>query len=197
MTPSGSELTPLTEDWWRRGLMWVLVGAAPAAASLFLLPDIRGVVGGCLALIMVAIALADARDFIIPDGLTIAALMLGVVKAVLVPSRPVAEEVAVAVLRGALLALAFLALRIGYRQLRSRDGIGLGDVKLAGVCGVWLEWPTIPLAVEIAALSALSAYALRQLALRRPMRTTAILPFGVFLAPAIWIAWLIEATLLA
>jgi leader peptidase (prepilin peptidase)/N-methyltransferase len=29
----------------------------------------------------------------------------------------------------------------------------------------------------------------------RPLRTTAFLPFGLFLAPAIWIGWLFEALL--
>ena len=29
----------------------------------------------------------------------------------------------------------------------------------------------------------------------RPLRATAFLPFGLFLAPAIWIGWLIEALL--
>ena len=57
-----------------------------------------------------------------------------------------------ALLRGAVLALLFLGLRVLYRRVRGRDGIGLGDVKLAGVVGAWLGWVTIPIAVEIAAL---------------------------------------------
>jgi leader peptidase (prepilin peptidase)/N-methyltransferase len=53
----------------------------------------------------------------------------------------------------------------------------------------------IPIAVEIAALSALAVYGLRQLVLRRPIHATAKVPFGVFFAPAIWLGWLIEVTL--
>jgi leader peptidase (prepilin peptidase)/N-methyltransferase len=30
---------------------------------------------------------------------------------------------------------------------------------------------------------------------KRPLKATAFLPFGLFLAPAIWIGWLIEAFL--
>jgi leader peptidase (prepilin peptidase) / N-methyltransferase len=180
---------------WRRVLLWVLASGAPVAISILLVPDIRGVFGAGLALLMLAIAAADARAFIIPDELTMAALILGVLALALVPLHTFAEDVALAALRGAVLALAFLALRIGYRYLRRRQGIGLGDVKLAGVCGLWLGWPTIPIAVEAAALSALSVYLVRQLALGRPARATARLPFGVFFAPAIWLAWLIEQTL--
>jgi leader peptidase (prepilin peptidase) / N-methyltransferase len=181
---------------WRRALLWLVASSAPVAISILLVPDMRGVFGAGLALLMLAIAVADARAFIIPDELTLAALILGVLALALAPSHTFAEDVALAVLRGALLALAFLALRIGYRYLRGRQGIGLGDVKLAGVCGLWLGWLTIPIAVETAALSALSVYLLRQLASGRPARATARLPFGVFFAPAIWLAWLIEETLL-
>jgi leader peptidase (prepilin peptidase) / N-methyltransferase len=181
----------------RRALPWVLAGGAPMAASIVLVPDLRGVLGAGLALIMVAIAACDARDFIIPDGLIVTALALGLMQVTVEPSYGVAEDIALAIFRSALLALAFLVLRVGYRHVRGRQGIGLGDVKLAAVCGLWLDWLTIPIAVEIAALAALSVYVLRQLILRRTMRATARLPFGVFLAPSIWLAWLLEATLLA
>jgi leader peptidase (prepilin peptidase) / N-methyltransferase len=100
------------------------------------------------------------------------------------------------VLRGAIPALAFLGVRAAYRGWRGREGIGLGDVKLAGVAGVWLDWPTIPIAIEIAALAALGAYMIRHLYLRRNVRPTTRLPFGLFLAPAIWITWMLDATLI-
>ena len=52
----------------------------------------------------------------------------------------IAEAVGFALLRGAVLALLFLGAARRYRRLRGRDGIGLGDVKLAGVAGAWLGW---------------------------------------------------------
>ena len=61
------------------------------------------------------------------------------------------------------MAIAFFSLRILYRRIRGHDGIGLGDVKLAGVAGVWLDWWVLPVAIEIAALAALAAYAMRLL----------------------------------
>ena len=53
----------------------------------------------------------------------------------------------------------FLGLQTGYRWLRNREGLGSGDVKLAGVAGAWLGWSTIPIAIEVAALAALGGYA--------------------------------------
>jgi leader peptidase (prepilin peptidase)/N-methyltransferase len=55
----------------------------------------------------------------------------------------------------------------------------------------------MPIAVDIAALSALATYLVRQYMLKRPLRRSSLMPFGVFLAPAIWIGWLLALTLLA
>ena len=173
----------------------VIAGAAGIAASVLLLPDARGVAGGGLALLMIAIAVVDARRFIIPDELTIAALALGFVHAALLDTDAIMPSLATAALRGAVLALAFWGLRIAYGRLRGREGIGLGDVKLAGVAGVWLDWATMPVAVEIAALAALAVYAVRRFRGGRSVRRTIRLPFGLFFAPAIWIGWLLESIL--
>ena len=173
----------------------VIAGAAGIAASVLLLPDARGVAGGGLALLMIAIAVVDARRFIIPDELTIAALALGFVHAALLDTDAIMQSLATAALRGAVLAAAFWGLRIAYGRLRGREGIGLGDVKLAGVAGVWLDWATMPVAVEIAALAALAVYAVRRFRGGRSVRRTIRLPFGLFFAPAIWIGWLLESIL--
>jgi leader peptidase (prepilin peptidase)/N-methyltransferase len=105
------------------------------------------------------------------------------------------EALASAALRGAVLAVAFLGLRVLYRRIRGRDGIGLGDVKLAGVAGVWLDWWVLPVAIEIAALAALAVYAMRFLHGRTSVRSMTKLPFGLFFAPAIWLGWLLESAL--
>lgn len=95
-------------------------------------------------------------------------------------------------LRAILLSLAFLGLRHVYHMLRQRDGLGLGDVKLAAVAGAWLHWQTIPIVIEIAALAALAAYAAHRYLAGRPFQATHRLPFGLFLAPAIWLGWLLD-----
>ena len=175
------------------------IGLAAALVSLIVAPGLAGVLGALLALDVVAIAAIDARRFIIPDELTLAALALGILNAGL-DAWPdawsaVFASIGAALLRGAVLAAAFFALRALYARLRGREGIGLGDVKLAGAGGVWLAWTTIPVAIEIAALAALAVYVVRQVAGGRVMSATARMPFGLFLAPAIWLGWLLEATL--
>src|SRR5204863_10064364 len=89
--------------------------------------------------------------------------------------------------RGAATAVPLLALMIGYRRWRGRDGLGLGDIKLAAVAGLWLNFVTIFAVIEVAALSALAAYFASGCLRKRSPRATALLPFGLFLAPAIWL----------
>ncbi|MGP9814549.1 prepilin peptidase [Rhodopseudomonas sp. NSM] len=174
----------------------VALGALGVAASLACEPGAAGWLGASLAIAMLGIAVVDARSFIIPNWLSATALALGFLHAwVSAPGRP---EIALleAVLRAGLLAMTFWALRVGYYRLRGRQGIGLGDVKLAAVAGCWLGWTMIPIAIEIAALSALAIHALRHYGIRHRLRADSRLPFGLYLAPSIWIGWLLQATLL-
>jgi leader peptidase (prepilin peptidase) / N-methyltransferase len=170
-----------------------LAALAAVIASIVLVPGLRGYLGAGLALIAVAIAYVDARRFIIPDELSVAGLILALANTRAVAPYATLEAVGMACLRGLVLAFLFLALRAIYRRFRGHDGLGLGDVKLAGVAGAWLDWLSAALAVEIAALSALAFFALWHLSGRRTFAATSRVPFGVFLAPAIWIAWLVEA----
>jgi leader peptidase (prepilin peptidase) / N-methyltransferase len=173
----------------------LIAWALSIAASFIVRPNAEGVFGGCLAVLMIAIAAVDARRFIIPNELTAAALVLGFLYAAIQGSDPVLEALSYAALRGAVLALAFLGLRILYRRIRGRDGIGLGDVKLAGVAGVWLDWWMISVVIEIAALAALIVYLVRLLRGRASVRLMTKMPFGLFFAPAIWVGWLLESAL--
>jgi leader peptidase (prepilin peptidase) / N-methyltransferase len=169
------------------------VGCFVVIASLVAAPGRSGLFGGALGLLMLAVAGADARAFIIPDKLTIAAFLLALTNAASEALESMPENVTVATSRGLVLGLAFFALRELYLRLRHRHGIGLGDVKLAAIAGAWLDWPLIPVAIEIAALTALIVYIASQLVLRRPLCAAAKLPFGLFFAPAIWVCWLLNA----
>ena len=165
------------------------------AASLLAMPGLAGVLGAALAVTMIAIAIIDARRFIIPDKLVLAALALGFVDAWLAQSEVSAPAaLVIAALRGFGLAIAFWILRAAYLRLRGQEGIGLGDVKLAAVAGVWLDLLAISWAIEIAALAALTVVLIRARRGRRVTGKTPV-PFGLFFAPAIWIGWLLERSL--
>lgn len=180
----------------RSDLAAALLGLTAAGVSLWAVPGTVGILGAGLALLMTAIARIDARYLLIPNELNAAALALALVHAAALAPLTVIESMAWAAVRGAVTMLLFLALRVGYRRLRGREGLGLGDVKLAFVAGAWLDWIMIPVAIEIAAAGAVLAYLLWR-ALGKPIERTTRLPFGLFLAPSIWLAWLIGALLAA
>ena len=123
------------------------------------------------------------------------AFALGVVHAVAATPDIGFEAALMALSRAAFAAGLFLLVRIAYRRLRGRDGLGLGDVKLAAAAGAWLSLPTLPIAIEIAAITALAAYVFRQRKRMRVLRSAGRVPFGAFFAPAIWLGWVMETML--
>jgi leader peptidase (prepilin peptidase)/N-methyltransferase len=165
---------------------------AAVVCSLAAAPGPDGLFGAFLAALMLAIAIIDSRRYIIPNELTGAAVVLALLRARAVGPEADLYAVVWAALKATAIAVPFLMLMIGYRRWRGRDGLGLGDVKLAAVAGAWLGFVTIFAAIELAALSALGAYAVNGYLRGRPLKATAFQPFGLFLAPAIWIGWLAE-----
>src|SRR5271157_4233264 len=123
------------------------------------------------------------------------AFALGVVHAVASTPDIGFEAALMALSRAAFAAGLFLLVRIAYRRLRGRDGLGLGDVKLAGAAGAWLSLPMLPIVIEIAAVTALAAYFFRQRKRARVLRGAGRIPFGAFFAPAIWLGWVMDTML--
>jgi leader peptidase (prepilin peptidase)/N-methyltransferase len=160
--------------------------------SLVAAPGAEGLYGAFLAGLMLAIAANDARHYLIPNELTAAAFALALLRAgAFVPDIGL-EALVWPIARAAVVALPLLLLMAFYRRWRGRDGLGLGDVKLAAVCGAWLDLATVVAVIELAALAAIAAYLANAALRRKRVRGTAFLPFGLFLAPAIWIGWLGE-----
>lgn len=182
----------------RRGVLrlgWSLVGAGVLLVSLAVAPGVEGAAGGALGLLMLGVASADARRFVVPDALSGAAFALGLIHAAAISPDSAFEGALTALWRAAFAAGLLLLVRVAYRRLRGRDGLGLGDVKLAGAAGAWLGLAMLPIALEIAALAALAAYVFRQRKRMRVLRSDGRVPFGAFFAPAIWLGWVMEAML--
>jgi len=171
-----------------------IVGAAGIGAilaSLFAAPGLVGVGGAVLASISVAIAVIDRRKLLIPNELSAGALLVGLAVSALGAENAM-DRFVLAAARAALMFAAFFAFRVGFRRLRGVDGMGLGDVKLAAAAGAWLDWGYLPLAVNIAALAALTVALVRRL-FGKDVGVRSKLPFGAFFAPAIWLCWLLAA----
>ena len=175
-------------------LLVVMALGGAILTSLLAGSGLDGLLGALLSAVVIAIALVDARRYIIPNELTAAVLVLALLRASMIPSD--GEHAAVdALLRAAITTVLFFLLSISYRYFRGREGFGFGDVKLLGAAAAWLDWTAFLIAIEGATLTALAAYLLRQWVDDKPAKGTAILPFGTFLAPFIWIGWLVDVWL--
>src|ERR1700710_2578863 len=102
-----------------------LLALSAVAASLAAAPGLAGFLGAGLALIALAIAIIDARLFIIPNELTALGFVLALVNAAVTAEARMLDALGFALLRGVVLAALFYGLREGYRWLRGRDGLGL------------------------------------------------------------------------
>jgi leader peptidase (prepilin peptidase) / N-methyltransferase len=179
-----------------RAAIFLAVAICSSVISIIAAPGPEGAFGALLAVIMLAIARIDARAFVIPDKLTIAAYALALLRTGFSGADAGIGAVGMSVARSAVAAAALVALMTAYHALRGRRGLGFGDVKLVAVAGAWLDWMTIAGVIELAAVSALTAYACRSYARGRPLRAAGVLPFGLFLAPSIWAGWLAEVLLI-
>ncbi|HZZ63075.1 MAG TPA: A24 family peptidase [Roseiarcus sp.] len=168
------------------------VGVGAVSASLVAAPGWSGAGGGALAGLMAAIAIVDRRRLVIPDELNGAAFIAGLAAAGLWSGAAREEAIFDSLLRASLMFGLFFAFRTAYRRTRGVEGMGLGDVKLAAVAGAWLNWAWLPVAVDMAALSALAVTLVRRLR-GLGFDPKARLPFGAYFAPAIWICWLLAA----
>lgn len=156
--------------------------------------------------------MSDLLWFCLPDLLTAGVFALGLGLAVVTSLAPVPEALGFALLGAGLGAGSFLALRSGYRALRHREGLGLGDVKLMVGLGAFAGPLDLPLLVLVAALLALLGGLWQYLRSRRgvpgpapqqiSVRSAAgeeaslaliALPFGTALAAAAALIWLLRA----
>jgi prepilin signal peptidase PulO-like enzyme (type II secretory pathway) len=155
-----------------------LAGLAGAVAATLLLPTPDGVFAAVFAFLAAWIFRSDCRDFLIPDMASTALAALGLFRAALLGVEALSEALACGLGGFALVA----ALYFGYRRWRGDEGLGFGDVKLAGACALWLDPASAATALELAALAGLLwLWTARQFfgaAEDDP------LPFGAVLAPA-------------
>jgi len=176
-------------------------GLAIAVVSALTLPASAALASIVLGVLMVAGADVDARTYLLPDEVTYGAVVCGIAAAAaLTQGFGSSFETSFqpwlaagdAVLRAACVAGFLALLRWVYAHIREREGIGLGDVKLAAAVGAWLPFDTVPLCFGVAAGGALVAVLVAHLRGDDVDRTMK-LPFGAFLCPALWLTFYVSS----
>jgi len=134
---------------------------------------------------LLALAVIDWREGILPDALTLPLIPLGLLAAYLTDVDRVWPH-AVGAVAGFLV---FALIRWGYRRFRGREGLGFGDVKLIAAAGAFVSWEGLPSVVLIAAILGLALAFARSLT-GRGLALDDRLAFGPALCLGLWLVWL-------
>lgn len=184
---------------WRYPLVEAVTAVLALACTLTFGIGLDGISSTIFCTLLLALAVCDAETMRLPDTLTLPLLGLGILHRAadgLIGDLPhgaaYAWHSALSLgLRGAISAVAtavgLLLLRGVYSLLRRRQGLGLGDVKLAAGIAAWLGLHQMGvvffLAVVTGALSTVIVLAFRGKQTKMPDGPLAV-PFGTFLCMA-------------
>ena len=165
---------------WKFGFGW------PALAALV------------LTWFLIALTFIDVDHQLLPDGLTLPLLWLGLLVSLWGP-QPGADALPVDLRSSLIGAMAgYVSLWSVYhlfRLLTGKEGMGYGDFKLFAALGAWLGWQMLlPIILVAAAVGAVVGITL--LSLRGQSRATPI-AFGPFLAAAGWMMLMFGQQLVA
>lgn len=146
------------------------------AAAFGSFPPLPGLGWAALGWMLLPLAILDWRHFWLPDRLTLPLAFLGFTLGGWTTDVAMEQRVIGAIIGyGGLMLIAF-----GYRRLRGREGLGLGDAKLLGALGAWLGALSLPFILLTASGAALLVLVVQRAGGRRIEAASAI-PLGTFL----------------
>ena len=135
---------------------------------------------------LIALAVIDMDTQLLPDGMTLPLLWIGLLLPLLLPAGPrLPVDLRDAVVGAAAGYLSLWSVYHLFRLLTGKEGMGYGDFKLLAALGAWLGWqmllPIIIGAAGVGALVGITSIVLGQRGKGVPMA------FGPYLAAAGWL----------
>ena len=125
---------------------------------------------------LLALALIDLDELLLPDQITLPLVWLGLGAAIAFEGRPTPADAALGAAAGYGILWLFYW---GHKLLTRREGMGHGDFKLLAALGAWLGWQAILPIILVSSIAGI-VYAGVGLLRGRATRMTPI-PFGPFL----------------
>ncbi len=166
-------------------LVMELGGAAVCLWSLAVVPQPLLLPSVVLGWVLLTLGVMDWRTLVLSDALTLPLLALGFVIAWFYLPQSLVDHIWGALGGAALL----FGLNELYRLVRHQDGLGLGDVKLAGAAGAWLGWQALPSVFVIASTTALVVLLVHR-GFGSMIDWKVKVAFGSYLCLGVWIVWL-------
>ena len=132
-----------------------------------------------LSLSFIIIFFIDLKHFIIPNEITFSMMVLGFIKS-FDPNLNSLFPNYINSLIGGLLGYGIIwSIIFFYKQLRKKEGMGLGDAKLFAVIGFWFGWITIPFIIFLSSVIALLSVVPSLLKNSKSMSSQ--IPFGPYI----------------
>lgn len=160
-----------------------LASGLTGVIALALMPGLAGWLWALFGWLLLPLALLDARHFWLPDRLSAALALAGLLLAGPMLGTSLPDRWIAAVAGGLVLALIAWA----YRRIRGGEGMGGGDPKLVAAIGCWLGWQALPLMLLLASLGGIVWALASQQKGDRPLAQRRV-PFGLFACTAAWAA---------
>ena len=136
-----------------------------------------------LFLIYLMILFIDLKHFIIPDILNYGIIVLAIIKNFL-PNLDLifTQDIKLSLAGGIVGYLSIWLIIYLYKQIRKKEGMGLGDAKLMAGIGVLFGWQSIPLVLFVAAVLGLLLVMPSLVAKKKNLKSE--IPFGPYIITA-------------
>ena len=132
-----------------------------------------------LSLSFIIIFFIDLKHFIIPNVLTFSMMALGFVKSFDPNLNPMFPNYINSLIGGIFGYGIIWSIIFFYKQIRKKEGMGLGDAKLFAVIGFWFGWISIPFIIFLSSVIALISVVPDLMKNSKKMSTQ--IPFGPYI----------------
>ena len=143
-----------------------------------------------LSLGFIVIFFIDLKHFIIPDVITFPLMALGFIKSFIPNLDPIFPYYVLSLIGGIFGYGIIWGIIFFYKQVKKKEGMGLGDAKLLAVIGFWFGLDAVPFIIFLSSTIALISVAPDLIKKSKKMSTQ--IPFGPYIIAANLIFLLLE-----
>ena len=146
-----------------------------------------------LSLNFLIIFFIDFKHYIIPNVLTFSMMFLGFVKSFVPDLHPMFPNYLNSLIGGIFGYGIIWSIIFFYKQVRKKEGMGLGDAKLLSAIGFWFGWFSIPFVIFLSSIIALLSVA--PSLINKSKKFSSQIPFGPYIIPGTLIYLIFESNI--
>jgi leader peptidase (prepilin peptidase)/N-methyltransferase len=137
-----------------------------------------------LSMFLLVIFFIDLKNYIIPNELTFPLMGIGFLKSFDPNLNTLIFPNFVNSLIGGVLGYSLIwSIIFFYKQIRNKEGMGLGDAKLLAVTGFWFGWVSVPFVIFLSSIIGLIS--VMPSLMTKKIKMTSQIPFGPYIVIAI------------